>query len=255
MTDQVAIIEDNAQILKKLDILLACNCPFRLNLGDGDHHLSTYLFNVDKNAGIFELGCDDQAPRLHDMLLALSTILFKSTVGGIDVTFSCGTPQKLIRDNTAFFVFKVPLSLEWRNKRRHERAKIPAEVSSFCEILIPKPQEDATDDYRRHYMIATHKIRDKIFADGADHPDDFEVNLLRLTLFDVSLSGCAVLNEEKGFSYFLMPGTVYEDCKITTAERVHITANIKIVSKRNVDSRIPGEFNELCGVQFLSIKR
>lgn len=68
------------------------------------------------------------------------------------------------------------------------------------------------------------------------------------------MAGCSMVNHDEEFSYFLMPDTVYENCKIISTGQEKVTISFKIMSKRSLEAYGEHKFNELIGIQFLAIE-
>lgn len=137
------------------------------------------------------------------------------------------------------------------DRRKFRRMKIPTVNASFCEILLPPPEEDSPEEYKKHYELAMDKAKRN---NSRYHQNVTTVNLISFRLYDVSMAGCSMLNHDEEFSYFLTPDKIYNDCKIITSDREEITVTFKIMTKRHIENNDNHKFSELIGLRFIDIK-
>ena len=165
--------------------------------------------------------------------------------------------KKIIHESSNAFVMDIPNSLYWHNRRKYFRKKIPSTHSSFCEIRLPKPTQNSTAEYKQKYTTAIDVIKNTVTKRESlsAMPDDDISNLIRLNLYDVSLSGCSMFNRNQEFCYFLTIGTVYENCIIVMPDRSEIKVSLEVMTNLNVELEEVTDFIELIGMKFLSIKR
>lgn len=141
---------------------------------------------------------------------------------------------------------------EENERRKFERMKVPIVNSNFCEIMLPKPKEDSSLEYKQNYDIAINKLKHNHNYFGYCTT---AINLIRFRLYDVSVAGCSLLNHDEEFSYFLIPHKIYEDCHIIIPGKDDLIVSIEIMSKRNIECYDAHKFNELVGIKFIAIQR
>lgn len=259
-----AKIHDRLLIIKNLSTLIASKCPIRAKLGKNESLVTTITeINVADGTLMLAYGdCDE----MNKKLISVPYVEFNAVFQGTFVCFTVTAIKKITYKGRPVFVMYIPSMLYWSNRRQHNRTKIPSDSSSFCEIVLSSPTQEADEEYRQNYEIVTSKIRDKLLAKlksekersaHARKNQEILINLIQLGLYDVSQSGFSVLNCDESYSYFLTPNTVYENCRIVLPNNHEITSSFKIVSKRNIDlsDEELNSFQELVGVKFLKIER
>jgi c-di-GMP-binding flagellar brake protein YcgR len=174
--------------------------------------------------------------------------------------------------------------------------------TSFCKIIIPPPDENAKAEYKTNYKITTDKIRAQLvkqmeadfvveqqnFArayakmtpeekttaklerqklekerkENPPVPDENLVNIFQLKLVDVSITGCAAVNYNEDFSYFLNKNSLYENCILIMPDHGEATVNLEIMLKRVVEHEHEHEhevksdkFEEFIGFKFIDPKQ
>jgi c-di-GMP-binding flagellar brake protein YcgR len=265
-----AILDKRELVIKKLAILEENKCVLRADLGKGEGFLVT-IIAIDLENSTLILKQTKDAPtilnggslqQLYKKMLAAPRVEFKTVFRDVQVAFTGGSIKKMTYKGNQAFQMYIPRSLHWHNRRKYFRKKIPIANSSFCEIVLTIPESDAEPEYKQHYTAATDRIRYNLTRQKKDSiaatTKDQSVNLIRLNLYDVSLAGCSMLNNDEEFSYFLNPHMVYENCKITMPNASAIRVSFEIMMKRTVDPdefENVGAFKELVGIKFLNIKR
>jgi hypothetical protein len=257
-------------IIDKLSMLAKHKCTLNVDLKNGVENATTTIVAVNHNDNRIILNhaivIDDYdnmpclnfeaAELINKKIITAPRVEFSTLFRDIQVAFTAKLVKKIIYEDCNAFVMDIPTSLNWQNRRKHYRKKIPVVDSSFCEIILSQPKKNATEEYKENYRVATEQIKRKLLFEnsGTKIADEIASRLIRLSLYDVSLSGCSMLNYDKEFSYFLTPQTIYENCKIIMPDGNEISVSFEIMAIRDFESP-DGEFNELVGIKFLGIKR
>lgn len=166
----------------------------------------------------------------------------------------------------------------------------------FCKITVPPPDENAKAEHKAHYERLTSKIRQQLqekleaeaIAEQQDFarayskmspeektlakierkkfeeerkknppvPDESLVNVLQLKLFDISITGCAMINLDETFSYFLNAKTIYENGVLMMPNHGDATVTMEIMLKRTIEheDRHAG-LEEFIGFKFIEPKQ
>lgn len=262
-----AILDKREMVIKKLAILIDHKCVLNADLGKGEI-LPVTIVAINLENSILILNETKNVPpilngstleQLQKKMITVPRVEFSTVLNDVQAAFTVESVKKIIyKGNHAFQVY-IPGSLHWQNRRKHYRKKIPIANSSFCEIVLTVPASDAPLDYKQHYESATTKIRDNLTKQKWDSvatiPKEQSINLIRLNLYDVSLSGCSMLNRDEEFSYFLNKHAVYENCKIVMPNNNEIRVSFEIMMRRRIEFDDVEAFNELVGIRFLDIKR
>lgn len=254
MSDQK--IQDRKLIIDKLMILQEKKCPLKAKLGRNES-LMTSIVAMNSEEGTLMLACNDSEP-LNKKIITLPYVEFSAILQDIHVAF-IGVVKKTMYKGKSVFMIYIPGTLHWCNRRKHSRLKVVSSDSAtcFCEIVLERPAQNASEEYRQHYNIATDKIRSELLK-NSEPTKEILINLLRLDLYDISQSGCAILNYDEAYSYFLTPERMYENCKIVMPNQHELLVSFQVVSKRNIklqESNAVKKFNELVGVKFLKVER
>jgi c-di-GMP-binding flagellar brake protein YcgR len=85
-------------------------------------------------------------------------------------------------------------------------------------------------------------------------PDEKLLNLIRLDLHDISLSGFSITNYCEEFSTFLTRGMIYENCTLIMPEHGVVVISFEIMMKRKIETHKIGEFAELVGTKFINLR-
>lgn len=258
-------IHDRLLIINKLSILIENKCPIKARLGKNES-LLTSIIEINVEDGILILAHGD-SDEISKKIISMPYIEFNAIFQGVFVSFTGVAVKKITYKGSPVFLMYIPSVLHWCNRRQHNRMKIPVDGSSFCEIVLSNPTQDANEEYRQNYAIVTTKIRNKLLEklkleqEQPSHTrqkQEILINLIQLGLYDVSQAGCSVLNYDETYSYFLTPDTVYENCRIVMPNNNELTTSFKIVSRRHFKSSENEEltiFTELVGIKFLKIER
>lgn len=259
------LIHDKSDIINKFSLLVKHKLAIEANLSDDQENLSIVIVNVDANDNsiIFTLTCGTwELDMLSKRVLAVPSIAFSALFRDIQLSFSSKRIKKTTHAGESTFIMDIPGALYWKNRRSHSRKKIPIVNSSFCEVVLIAPAADATDELKQNYLEATNKIKQKLRKAATDEKtrqapagkNDLSANTIRLNLYDVSLSGCSMLNYDSEFSAFFQPGIRYENCKIVMADDAQLLVSFEIMTIRDIE--LPdAAFSELIGTKFLDIKR
>ncbi len=169
--------------------------------------------------------------------------------------------------------------------------------TSFCKITIPPPDENAKAELKAHYERLTNKVRrqllEKLEAEAIAEqqnfarayakmspeektlakierikfeeerknnppvPDENLINVFQLKLLDISITGCAMINFDEEFSYFLNAHNIYENCVLVMPDHGEATINLEIMLKRTIEheDKHDANFEEFIGFKFIDTKQ
>jgi c-di-GMP-binding flagellar brake protein YcgR len=261
--DDPVVFDKRGVVIEKLSILFEHKCVLTADLGKGE---SLFVMIADinlENSTLILRQVKDVPPilngstleQLNKKMLIAPRVEFSTVFRDVQAAFIGSSIKKITYKGKHAFQMYIPSSLNWHNRRKYSRKKIPVAKSSFCEIVLPIPKSDATDEYKQNYATAIEKIKFNLSRKKN------AINLICLELYDVSLAGCSLLNHDKEFSYFLTPNTIYEHCKIIMPDGSEINVSFEIMMKRTIESDESDEpdrvetLNELVGIRFLGITR
>jgi hypothetical protein len=260
-----AILDQREIVIEKLSILLEDKCVFNADLGKGESlPLIIVAINIESSTLVLKQTKDtptvlngSTVEDLKKKMVTMPRVEFSAVFHNVQASFSGVSIKKITYKGNYAFQMYIPSSLHWHNRRRYGRRKIPIAKSSFCEIALPVPGNDATAEYKKNYTAAIDKAKHSL-SSRKNAPD-----LIYLELYDVSLAGCSLLNHDEEFSHFLTPHTIYENSKIIMPDGSELPVSFEIMTKRIIEfdesdesneSDDSGIMNELVGIKFLDIK-
>lgn len=248
-------IQDRKLIISKLMILQEKECRIKARLGRNES-LMTSIIAINSEEGTLMLTYNDLEP-LNKKIITLPYVEFNAIFQDVHVAFT-GVVKKITYKGKSVFMIYIPGTLHWRNRRKHSRLKVVGSDSAacFCEIVLERPMQNASEEYCQHYNIATNKIRSELLK-SPQSTKEILINLLRLDLYDISQSGFSMLNHDEAYSYFLTPKRMYENCKIVMPNQNELLVSFEVVSQRNIklpEGDAVTKFNELVGVRFLKVE-
>lgn len=287
------MLHNKAMITNNLSMLVKHKCMISANLG-GKDSLLTVIVAINHKDGtiILDYGSSDY---LNKKLIAASHVKFTTGFNGIQVAFTAGKITLVKYEGEPAFLMPIPSSLYWYNRREYYRVNTPIMNPSACEITLLAPTENSDKEYVNNYgsvlamikaqllvkiqeelvaeqqtfikaygkMSVESKIkakleRQKIEAEREANPvlpDEKLLNVIRLDLHDISLSGFSMTNYHEEFSCFLTRGTMYENCTLIMPDFGEVNVSFEIMMTRPLDTHKVGVFAELVGTKFIKIKQ
>lgn len=217
-------IKNPKQIVSKLKLLTTHNCLLSAHFGDKDESFITTIIDIDADNKRVYL---DYGPAeyLNKGLLTADTFEFRTEINGVKAAFS---GLKIVRSKLkgqTVFALTLPESIFWRERRRSYRVKVPRFHDSFIAIPLLIRQDDAETESR----------------------------VFHFKLYDLSICGCAFLNDKKDFVSQFVSNTTLENCQLylqgIALENIHITCrNTSILEDKKT------EFSQRIGCSFDNIR-
>jgi len=291
--DDSAMLHNKAMIINNLSMLVKHKCMISASLG-GKESLLTAIIAINHKDGtmILDFSASDY---LNKKLISTPHVKFSTGFNGIQVAFTGDKISLVKYEGEPAFLMQIPSSLYWYNRREYYRVNTPIMNPSICEFALKEPQEDSPGDYKQAYIAATGVIKAGLMAEiqaervaeqqafvkaygkmsveskikaklerqqieaewdaNPPQPEERLLNLIRLHLHDISLSGFSVTNYNEVFSHFLTRNTVYENCNFIMPGHGEVNVSFEIMMKRKIETRKIGEFAELVGTRFLNMKQ
>jgi c-di-GMP-binding flagellar brake protein YcgR len=187
-------IQNPKQIVSHLSMLIKNKCLIGARFGESNESYITTLLAIDEKANVLYL---DYGPKedLNQRILRTSKIHFDTTFSGIDVSFVGSNLKTATRKGETVFSMPIPRSLFWMQRREYFRVKVPLTNPSYCQIKV----------------------------EGR--------NPVNLKLYDISLSGIAMLNVSKEISELLIPGETMSECKLILTGAGECLVSFEICAK------------------------
>ena len=170
-------IQNPKQIINRLSLLVKNRCLVGARFGEDNASYISTLLGIDEknNTVILDYGPNED---FNQHILKAGEATFDTDYKGIKVSFTGAELKKITHQGYPAFSMATPKSLLWLERREYYRVKSPLSKPSYCQFII----------------------------EGRDPVD--------LRLYDISLTGCALLNVSNEISELMIPGTTIRECKL-----------------------------------------
>lgn len=210
-------IQNPKQISSHLFLLFKHKCLLCAHFGAYDESYVTTLLSIneEKNAVVLDYGPKEY---LNHHILHANKVIFETEYKGIKVAFAGDALKKITYKGEPAFSMPIPKSFSWRERREYYRVKPPLSKSGYCQLVLE---------------------------------DREPVNL---RLYDISLTGFAMLNVSKDLSELLVPNALFSQCKLIFpgAEEIIISFEVRyeyIVNPEKLQK------TQKIGCQFINMTR
>lgn len=171
------LVQNPKQINSNLLLLLKSKCLLSARFGTNNESYITTLLDINKDNNSLVLDCGSKED-LNQRLLSADKISFDGDYHGIKVSFSGGALKRITHKNESAFTMPIPKVLYWLQRREYYRVKSPLSKPSYCQLMIEGKEP------------------------------------VSLKLYDISISGFAMLNVSKEISDLLVTGKSFSDSKL-----------------------------------------
>jgi c-di-GMP-binding flagellar brake protein YcgR len=187
-------IQNSKQIVGNLSLLVKSKCLVSARFGANNESYITTLLGIDEKSNLMVLDYGSKED-LNQRILNAGKIAFDADYNGIKVSFTGAGLKKITHKGETAFSMPIPKSLYWMQRREYFRVKSPLSKPSYCQLNIAgrKP--------------------------------------VNLKLYDISLTGFAMLNVSKEVSDLLVPGSSLEHCKLILADVGECVISFEICAK------------------------
>jgi c-di-GMP-binding flagellar brake protein YcgR len=188
-------IQNLRQIIYHLSLLFKKKCLISASFGaNKESYITTLLEINEKNNTVFF----DYGPKedLNQRLLHTNKVKFNTQYMGIKVSFVGEELKKISYKGEPAFSMPVPKSLYWMQRREYYRVKSPLIKSSYCQLIVKE-----------------------------DKPP------VNLKLYDISLTGFALLNVSKEISELLVIGKVFEQSRLVLSDAGECLFSFEVANK------------------------
>jgi c-di-GMP-binding flagellar brake protein YcgR len=214
-------INNNLDIMRKLNIVWQRSCLVTVSFGSPTVSFITAIINIDQKRQILRL-CAAPKDYLTQQLLAANEINFSTHVAGIQVRFSqTKVSISQIKGQNVINV-AIPDTLYWLEHRYFYRIRSPMSNPASCDMEI------------------------RLNSDGSGLPRKYTFKL-----YDMSISGLALIHETDAKINFLRPNSVFDNCHITLPEIGDFYGSIEVRNQRPLNSTLPDK-TQLVGVRFIN---
>lgn len=210
-------IQNPKQIVNHLILLLKNKCLLTARFGASNESYITTLLAVDTENNLVILDCGSKED-VNQRILHAGRLAFDTEYNGIKVSFVGGGLKKVTHKGDQAFAMAIPKSLYWMQRREYYRVKSPLSKASYCQLIL-KGKEP-----------------------------------VNLKLYDLSLTGFAMLNVSKEVSELLIPGHKYENCKLILEGAGEGIISFEIKAKYIINPEKLQKIQKI-GCQFFDMKR
>lgn len=187
-------IQNTKQIISHLSLMVKNKCLLSARFGTNNESYITALLGIDEKSNTLIL---DYGPKedLNQHILNAGKISFDADYTGIKVSFVGTGLKKITHKGEPAFSMPIPKSLFWMQRREYFRVKSPLSKSSYCQLLMEgnKP--------------------------------------VNLKLYDISLTGFAMLNVSKEVSELMIPGETITQGKLVLADAGEGLVSFEVCAK------------------------
>ena len=191
-------IQNPRQIINNLSLLMNNKCLLSARFGGANESYITTLLDIDekKNTVILDYGLKED---LNQRILKADKIAFDTEYSGIKVSFIGTELKKTTHKGEAAFAMQLPKLLYWMQRREFFRVRPTHSNPCDCHLLLRG------------------------------------INPVDLKLYDISLSGFAMLNVSKEISDLLIPGTLMKHYKLMLSDIGDVMISFEIRSKSMIN--------------------
>lgn len=175
-------------------LLIKAKCFLSARIGTNNESYITTLLGVDTEKNILIL---DYGPKedLNQHMLNASKVIFDTEYNGIKVSFTGTELKKISHKGDAAFSMFIPKSMYWMQRREYYRVKSPLTKASFCQL----------------------KLENK--------------DPVNLKLYDICITGFAMLNLSKEISELMVPGAKFSHSKLILSEVGETDISFEVCAK------------------------
>lgn len=210
-------IQNSKQIVSHLSLLVKSKCLISARFGASNESYITTLLGIDEknNAVVLDYGPKED---LNQRILNAGKVAFDADYNGIKVSFAGTALKKITHKGDTAFSMPIPKSLYWMQRREYYRVKSPLSKPSYCQLIIEGKKP------------------------------------VNLKLYDISLTGFAMLNVSREVSDLLIPGNTLEQCKLILAEAGEGMISFEICAKYIIN---PDKLQKIqkIGCKFIKLAR
>lgn len=201
-TESDYLVKNAKTVFHHFNELVTKKCLISVHFGDRNESFLTTIINLDKTNNLLNFDCGP-SERLDQQLLASATVVFRTEVEGIKVSFSGKNIKKIKSGDTWVLSMPIPDSIFWLQRRKFYRVKIPfSHNNSYCKLTLTT-------------------------EDGSE--------IVTFPLYDLSITGFSFLNPDARWQDQLQPDREFVDCLLHLHNGNQAT--IGFVIKNNVELR------------------
>lgn len=183
---------------------------------NNESYITTLIgINEKDNTVVLDYGSKED---LNQNILNASKVAFDTDFNGIKVSFVGTGLKKITHKGDSAFSMPIPKSLYWMQRREYYRVKSPLTKPSYCQLIIENKKP------------------------------------VNLRLYDISLTGFAMLNVSKEVSDLMIPGQKIAQSKLILSEAGEGVVSFEICAKYIIN---PDKLQKIqkIGCRFINLTR
>lgn len=192
-------IQNPKQIINRLSLLVKNRCQLGASFGTNNESYITTILDINEQNNTVEFDCEPNDDLIQYILKA-GEATFDTDYKGIKVSFTGAGLKRISPKGAPVFSVAIPESLLWLERREYYRVESPLSKPSYCQFII--------------------EGRKPVY----------------LRLYDISLTGCALLNVSNEISELMIPGTTIRDCKLILPGEVAGMISFEVCTKYIIDT-------------------
>ena len=183
---------------------------------NNESYITTLIgINEKDNTVVLDYGSKED---LNQNILNANKVAFDTDFNGIKVSFVGAGLKKITHKGDPAFSMPIPKSLYWMQRREYYRVKSPLTKPSYCQLIIENKKP------------------------------------VNLKLYDISLTGFAMLNVSKEVSDLMIPGQKIAQSKLILSEAGEGVVSFEICAKYIIN---PDKLQKIqkIGCKFVNLTR
>lgn len=188
-----------------------------VRFGTNSESYITTLLEIDGENNTVILDCGSKED-LNQRLLNAGKVAFDADYNGIKVSFAGVELKEITHKGEMAFSITIPKSLYWMQRREYYRVKSPLSKPSYCQLI----REDR--------------------------------ETVNLRLYDISLTGFAMLNVSKDISELMSSGKTMAQCKLILSDAGEGMISFEVCAKYIIN---PDKLQKIqkIGCKFINLAR
>jgi c-di-GMP-binding flagellar brake protein YcgR len=208
-------VHNKSQIISHLTLLHRKKCLVLLSFGENQTFVTT-LAAIEPQKDFVLFDCSP-SEHLNSHLLSASKVEFNANFSGIKVHFQGGNIKKVHFDGETVFSMSIPPSIQWVQRREFYRVRLPSLRSTMVKLFV----------------------EDQFVSD--------------MPLYDISISGFALVNDFSGLSHFFEKGRKFSGCRLILENVLNQEVEFEVIHVLPLNPNQPDSAQKI-GCKYIALK-